>query len=213
MALLFSRGDLGIYLKYQVSKMKSKISSLDLREAKYLLRDGRDIAKNKALAQFVEDYKIEVPRLGELPNREKIKPPGVAGTGVSMDIPFFGYPNIFILRPPPYIYSLDLPSSIIKENTITKGGDIVLQFEETEADREIIYQTFKATYEKIQNYLTYIKREIDFHHRKLWKVAYENIKARCEELYRNKETLDRFTLASDEDTDQSRRQSRGSLEL
>lgn len=196
MAYLFSSSDLSVYFSSQISKMKYEISLLDLEELE-------DI-KNKWYTQRARNYGISVPRLEGLPSKEKIKPPGVIGTNFSMEIRFSGDQNLFLFRPK--MYDFDPPSAIVKE------GIIILLLDETESNIDNIYQTFKVTYEKIRNYLTWIEQDVVSHYEELKKIAYEYINTRYEQLCRD-EARDNLTLASDEDNDQSRRQFRGGLEL
>lgn len=196
MALLFSSGDLRSYFKSQVSKMKYEISLLSLGQVE-------GIVKSNDYAQFVRNYRISVPQLDGLPSKEEIKPYGVIGARFSMEIPFFGDQNLFMLRPK--LYDFDPP------NAIVEVGMIILLFDETESNIDDIYQTFKVTYEKIQNYLTWIERDVVSHYEELKKVSYEDINARYEQLCRDRdmETFDSLPLASDGDIDQSRRQTHG----
>lgn len=193
MALLFSSGDLRSYFNSQISKMNYAISLLSLGEMKGMV-------KSNDYAPFIRNYRISVPQLEGLPSKDKIKPYGVIGARFSVEIPFSGDQNLFMLRPK--LYDFNPPNVIVKE------GLIVLLFDETESNMDKIYQKFKAIYEKIQNYLTWIEQDVVSHYKELEKIACEYINTRYEQLCRD-EARDNLTLASDEDIDQSRRQTRG----
>lgn len=195
MALLFSRGDLGSYLSSQFSKLNYEISLLSLERAEDILNDGENIANNKMLAQFVRDYEIAVPKLtpeGSL-SREKIKH-DVTRTRFSAEISFVGDPNLFMLRPTRYHF--DPPSAIVFDtpSAIVKHGVIVLQFDKINSNIDNVYQTFKDTYEKIRNYLTWIEQDVKTYYQELLEEAYKGIKIRYEKLCRDISTPDRGGL-------------------